>query len=306
MNGILNLHKPSGWTSHDVVARVRRLLKIKRVGHAGTLDPMATGVLLVCVGQATRVAEYLMASPKSYRARVQLGVVTDTCDAEGAVMATAPVPDFTPEDLRRAMARFVGAIQQTPPAYSAIKQDGVPLYRRARRGEVVEPPPRPVTIHRIELLNWQTPFLEIAVDCDPGTYIRSLARDVGEVLGCGATLAALVRTQSGAFTLDQALTLDALAEEVTAGRLADHLHPLRAALDRLAAVPVSAVEVDALRKGQAIPCSWPPAGADRLGYAVTEHGAAVAILAYDAGRNAWQPDKVFADAEDSETGFLKD
>ncbi len=295
MNGILNLHKPSEWTSHDVVARVRRLLKIKRVGHAGTLDPMATGVLLVCVGQATRVAEYLMASPKSYRARVQLGIVTDTYDAEGAVMATAPVPDFTPENLRRALAQFVGAIQQTPPAFSAIKQNGVPMYRRARRGEAVEVAPRPVTIHRIELLNWQTPFLEITVDCDPGTYIRSLARDVGEVLGCGATLAALVRTQSGAFTLDSALTLDALAEEITAGRLAAHLHPLRAALDRFVPVPVSAAEVDALRKGQAIACSEPPPATG--GYALTEAGAVAAILVYDAGRNAWQPDKVFSAAD---------
>lgn len=298
MNGILNLNKPSGMTSHDVVARVRRLLKIKRVGHAGTLDPLATGVLLVCIGQATRVAEYLMASPKSYRARVQLGVSTDTCDAEGAVVATVPVPELTPDDLRGALAPFVGAIQQAPPAFSAIKQDGVPLYRLARRGEAVTPPPRPVTIHRIELLSWQSPTLELAVDCDPGTYIRSLARDLGAALGCGAMLAGLVRTRSGAFTLEDALTLDALAAEVAAGRIAGALHPLRAALARLTAVPVSAAEVDALRKGQAIPCSQPPAGADRLGYAVTELGAAVAILAYDAGRNAWQPEKVFADAED--------
>ena len=154
MNGILNIDKPAGWTSHDVVAWVRRVLREKRVGHAGTLDPMATGVLLVCVGQATRVVEYLTAGQKVYRAEAQLGVTTDTYDADGQVIATAPVPPLTADDLRSALAGFVGEIQQRPPAYSAIKQGGEAAYRKARRGEAVELPARPVTIHGIELLDW--------------------------------------------------------------------------------------------------------------------------------------------------------
>ena len=191
LNGILNINKPAGWTSHDVVAWVRRVLREKRAGHAGTLDPMATGVLLVCLGQATRVAEYLMGGEKVYRAEAQLGIVTDTYDADGEVMASAPVPPLTADDLRRTLAGFVGEIMQVPPAYSAIKQDGVAAYRKARRGEAVTLAPRPVTIRRIELLDW-TPAdapaasgdrLTIEVTCGAGTYIRSLTHDLGQALG---------------------------------------------------------------------------------------------------------------------------
>ncbi len=292
MNGILNINKPAGWTSHDVVAWVRRLLKIKRVGHAGTLDPLATGVLLVCVGPATRVAEYLMASPKSYRARVRLGIVTDTYDTEGAVIAAAPVPDLTQVELRAALAQFVGVSQQTPPAFSAIKQDGIPLHRRVRRGEVVLPAPRTVVIHNIELLDWQPPLLDLTVDCEPGTYIRSLAHDLGQVFGCGAALAALTRTRSGEFTLEQALTPDDFAAEVAAGRAADHFHPLVAALRRFTPVTASAADVEALRRGQTIPCAAPPTTA--LGYALTPEGEVAAILHHQAERDVWQPAKVFA------------
>lgn len=297
MNGILNLNKPAGWTSHDVVAWVRRLLKIKRVGHAGTLDPLATGVLLVCVGQATRVAEYLMASPKSYRAKIRLGVITDTYDSEGMIVSTVAVPDLTTADLHRELVQFVGNILQTPPAFSAIKQDGIPLHRRARRGEVVQPAPRPITIHRIELLDWQTPYLEIAVDCDPGTYIRSLAYDLGQALGCGATLAALIRTRSGNFTLEEALTTEALAEATAAGQISSHLHPLQTALGGFTTVTVSDAEVEALRHGQAISCpDLPPVA---TGYALAPNGAVAAILTYDAGRCAWRPDKVFSATDEA-------
>ena len=234
-HGILNLDKPAGWTSHDVVAWVRRVLREKRVGHAGTLDPMATGVLLVCVGQATRVVEYLTAGQKIYRAEAQLGVTTDTYDADGQVTATAGVPPLTADDLRDALASFVGEIQQRPPAYSAIKQDGEAAYRKARRGETVELPARPVTIHGIELLDWDPTASKftIEVTCGPGTYIRSLTHDLGQALGCGAVLTRLTRTRSGQFTLDDAVALDDLAEAARADELARHLHPLAAALDKL-------------------------------------------------------------------------
>lgn len=253
MDGILVVNKPAGWTSHDVVAWIRRLLRIKRVGHAGTLDPLATGVLLVCVGQATRVAEYLMASPKSYRARIQLGMATDTYDVEGEIVGRHPVPELSYETLQDALASFAGRIPQTPPAFSAIKQDGVPLYRLARRGQAVAPAPRTVTIHRIELLRWEPPFLEVAVDCDPGTYMRSLAHDLGQALGCGAVLAGLVRTRSGAFTLADAATPEELAAAATSGTISRYVRPLRDALTGLIPVVVAEAEAAALRQGRPIP-----------------------------------------------------
>lgn len=322
MDGILVVDKPAGWTSHDVVAWVRRLLHIKRVGHAGTLDPLATGVLLVCVGQATRVVEYLMASPKAYRARIQLGVVTDTYDVEGEVVGRYPVPELSRETLQNALARFVGSIRQTPPAFSAIKQGGVPLYRLARRGQAVAPTPRTVTIHRIELLRWEPPFLEVAVDCDPGTYIRSLAHDLGQALGCGATLAGLMRARSGAFTLADAVTPEELAAAAASGTIGRYVRPLQDALTGLIPIVVTETEAAALRQGRPIPVPAAEAGlgaqqpqptgglrlqapastfaADagagsgmRQGYAVLTNGTVVAILRYDADQRAWWPDKVF-------------
>lgn len=316
MNGILNVNKPAGWTSHDVVAWLRHLLHVKRVGHAGTLDPLATGVLLVCVGQATRVAEYLMASPKSYQGRIQLGVVTDTYDVEGTILARHPVPELTRAALQDVLACFVGRILQTPPAFSAIKQDGISLHRLARRGQAVAPAPRPVTIHRIALLSWEPPFLEVAVDCDPGTYIRSLAHDVGQALGCGAALAGLIRTRSGAFTLADAATVEELAAAAAAGTIGRYLRPLRAALSGLIPVTVTEAQAATLRRGQPIP-GLPPGGdlgrqaADaagaagaaahlpaplqpRQGYGVLADGTVVAVLRYDPAHRAWWPNKVFA------------
>ncbi len=291
LSGILNIDKPAGWTSHDVVAWVRRVLHERRAGHAGTLDPMATGVLLVCVGQATRVAEYLMGGEKVYRAEVQLGIVTDTYDADGQVVASAPVPPLSADDLRRALAGFVGEISQVPPAYSAIKQDGVAAYRKARRGEAVELAARPVTIYGIELLDWSAPRLTIEVTCGPGTYIRSLAHDLGQVVGCGAMLTSLARLRSGRFTLDDAVGLDDLADACRAGELARYLHPLEAALHDLTRVPVDTDQVARLVHGQAIPC--PIAPAVETGYAVDSSGTVVAILTYDPKQVVWRPDKVF-------------
>ena len=184
-----------------------------------------TGVLLVCVGQATRVAEYLMAGQKRYRAVIQLGLETDTYDLDGAPVATATVPPLTTADLTLALARFTGAISQMPPAYSAIKQAGVPAYRKARRGETVTLEPRAVTIHDITLRDWQPPHLTIDVRCDPGTYIRSLAHDLGQDLGCGAALAQLTRLQSGRFSLEAAVSLDALAAAAEADQVARYPPP---------------------------------------------------------------------------------
>jgi len=227
-HGILNINKPTDWTSHDVVARVRRIAGQRSVGHAGTLDPAATGVLLVCLGQATRVAEYLMAGDKTYRALIRLGTTTDTYDADGEVTATGAVPDLSAPDLESALTEFTGEIQQFPPAYSAIKQDGVPLHRRARRGEEIQLQARPVTIYRIDVLEWRSPDLNIDVACAPGTYIRSLAHDLGQRLGCGAHLAGLVRTRSGHFSLDEAITLQALADAAAQGALEARMPSMQA------------------------------------------------------------------------------
>lgn len=292
MNGILNIDKPPGWTSHDVVAWLRRLLAVKRVGHAGTLDPLATGVLLVCIGQATRVAEYLMASPKTYRAQAHLGVITDTYDVDGRTLSQHPAPDLTEADIADALAPFLGAISQTPPAYSAIKRDGMPAHRRARRGEAVVLEPRTVHIHSIELLAWQTPLLTLEISCAAGVYIRSLVHDLGQALGCGASVSALVRTRSGSFALADALSVDALAEAVKRCVLDRHVHPLSAALENLIPVPVAPDEVQMLRHGRPIPCLHPPDSPD--GYAVGADGEVKAIVVYDAERGAWRPTKVLA------------
>ena len=236
MDGIFNLNKPPGMTSHDVVARVRRLTHQRRVGHAGTLDPAASGVLPICLGQATRVAEYLSESGKRYRATVVLGAVTDTYDAEGDVIRTAPV-HVTREEAQAALAAFRGPQMQLPPLYSAIKRAGQPLYKLARAGVEIELQPRPVEIYTLDLIDWQPPALVLDVECSKGTYIRSLAYDLGERLGCGAHLGGLVRLRSGPFTLDESLTLEELARALEDGTWEQYLYaPDEALLDRLAVI----------------------------------------------------------------------
>jgi len=295
-HGILNLDKPTGWTSHDVVAKVRRLLGIRKVGHAGTLDPLATGVLVVCVGNATRVVEYLVKGQKVYRATARLGIDTDTYDADGDVIAEMPLPTLSRQDLTQALAAFVGDIQQIPPTYSAIKQNGIPVYRKARRGETVKLNPRPVTIYRIDLLDWQSPDLTIEVTCGAGTYIRSLTHDLGQMLGCGAVLTALTRLRSGSFILEDAINLETLAKAVETGQVTQYLHPLRSALAGLTPVAVDSTAAAQIAHGQAVPCSTPPETA--TGYALGPEGNVLAILAYDARRSLWRPRKVFVTSDE--------
>ncbi|MGG6294533.1 tRNA pseudouridine(55) synthase TruB [Leptolyngbya sp. AN02str] len=212
MDGFLNLNKPAGLTSHDCVARVRRSLKMKRVGHAGTLDPAATGVLPMAVGRATRLLQFLP-SDKAYRAVVRFGVQTTTDDLEGDVLLQAPAPWLTLEAVQTVLSQFEGTIQQIPPRYSAIQVGGKRLYDLARAGEAVDVPVRTVVVHGIEVLGWQRgdfPELEVAIACGSGTYIRSIARDLGDQLKTGATLASLLRTHSSGFDLDHSLSLDDL------------------------------------------------------------------------------------------------
>jgi tRNA pseudouridine55 synthase len=208
MEGVLLVDKPTDHTSHDVVARLRGKLRTKRVGHAGTLDPMATGLLVILVGKATRLSQYLTGVDKEYEGSVELGKITNTQDAEGDVMEVRPVPPLTREQVQAAMKGFLGDQYQTPPMFSAVKIDGVPLYKKARQGEEVEREPRFIRVAAWELTGWAPPRFDFRMQCSKGTYVRTLAHDLGQKLGCGAHLAALRRTASGSFRIGQALTME--------------------------------------------------------------------------------------------------
>ncbi len=244
MHGVLNIDKPSGITSHDVVLQVRRLFREKRVGHTGTLDPSATGVLVLCLGKATRIAQYLEAGEKEYRAVMRLGVTTDTLDADGKVLATR---QYLPPDRERVAAvldSFTGSLLQRPPAYSAVKVRGVPSYKLAREGKAKPLEPRQVTIDAIELIGYNNPFVEIRVKCSKGVYIRTLCADIGEVLGSGAHLSKLIRTRSGRFRIEEAITLDKLAHYSP-----DSLETVLVTMDKaLEGVPSIVVSDDGARR----------------------------------------------------------
>ncbi|TVQ47571.1 MAG: tRNA pseudouridine(55) synthase TruB [Gloeocapsa sp. DLM2.Bin57] len=219
MLGFLNLNKPSGWTSHDCVAKVRRLLGLKKVGHGGTLDPLATGVLPIAVGKATRLLNFLPPD-KAYRARIRFGVRTTTDDLEGEVISQNPPIGLTLSDIRAKLPDFKGEIPQIPPAYSAISVGGKRLYELARKGEQVEVPTRTVFIEDIEILGWYPgiyPELEVAIACGGGTYIRAIARDLGASMNIEATLASLTRTRSCGFSLEDSLTLEDLESQLQQG-----------------------------------------------------------------------------------------
>jgi tRNA pseudouridine55 synthase len=208
LEGILLVDKPRAHTSHDVVARLRGKLKMKRVGHAGTLDPMATGLLIILVGKATRVSQYLISLDKEYEGTVEFGKVTDTQDADGEMMETRPVPPLTEAQVKAALQGFLGDQYQTPPMYSAIKIDGVPLYKSARKGEEIEREPRFIRVMSWELTRFALPQFDFRLRCTKGTYVRTLAHDLGQKIGCGAFLAALRRTATDKFNVADALTLD--------------------------------------------------------------------------------------------------
>lgn len=215
INGVINIYKIKGFTSHDVVAKLRGIMKQKKIGHTGTLDPDATGVLPVCLGSATKLCDMLTDKDKEYIAKVQLGVITDTQDMTGTVLKEKEV-NVTESQVREAIQSFVGSYEQIPPMYSALKVNGKKLYELAREGKEVERKARPVTIHYIEVMEMSLPQITIKVGCSKGTYIRTLCHDLGEKLGCGAAMAALERTKSGQFSLDTAITLAELEEKLKA------------------------------------------------------------------------------------------
>jgi tRNA pseudouridine55 synthase len=298
MDGILNLFKPSGMTSHDVVAQVRRLLRQRRVGHAGTLDPMAQGVLPICVGQATRVAKYLSESGKAYRATLIFGAVTDTYDAEGAIIHTANTDTLTREKLEEILPQFAGEQMQVPPRYSAIKLHGKPAYSRARAGEDITLEARPVTIYTLTLLNWQPPSAELLIECSKGTYIRSLAYDIGERVGYGAYLAALIRTRSGPFSLSESITLEQLAEAATSGTVSAYLYPADKALEQYPALHLDTQTAERVRHGNAFQHDQ-RGGTGMLARIYNESGTFLAIAQWNDQDERWQPIKVFSEGEAS-------
>ena len=244
-DGLLCIDKPAGLTSHDVVRNIRSISSIRRVGHTGTLDPLATGLLIICLGPATRLAEYIVALPKSYDAIILLVQETDTYDAEGEIVAEAPV-SVTKIDLDQILAQFLGQIEQIPPIYSAIKQDGQPLYKRARQGLTVTRKARLVTIHEIELLSWESPILQLRVACSSGTYIRSLAHDLGQQLDCGGHIRTLRRNSIGPFDVDDAVSLG----EVSKANWREFLQPTDMAVAHLPRLDLSASESIKLNQGQ--------------------------------------------------------
>ena len=300
MDGILVALKPAGPTSHDIVALVRRLAATKRVGHGGTLDPFASGVLPLFLGRATRVVEYHLGDRKGYRATVCFGATSTTDDLEGELTpADAAAPDRL--TVEKALGRLRGPISQRPPVYSAIKVAGRRAYAMARAGESVELASRDVTIHRLDLVEWDgtdpdRPIGVLEVECSAGTYIRALARDLGELVASGAYLGALSRTSSGPFRLAEAIPLERVREAAADGpdALAALLLPIDAGLDALPELVISDGEVTAISRGQFIRAAMPPGDPDAPIRVRDGAGRLVAIATVRDGRLA--PDKVLVDA----------
>lgn len=288
--GVLCVNKPRGVTSRAVVDQVARPLGRKvKVGHAGTLDPLASGVLVVCVGAATRLIEYVQRQSKTYRTVVLLGARSDTHDADGAVTADPAARAPTPGAVADAVASQVGTILQKPPEYSALKVEGRRAYDLARAGEAVDLAPRPVTVYRIDVLSYDWPRLELEVECGGGTYIRSIARDVGEALGCGGLVEVLVRTRIGAFTLDDAVDPSALSAET----IAASIRPAAEAVAQLPTVRVSAEQVADLTRGRAVVVADAPAGEVAL---LGPDGRLVAVAEADPATRKVAPRRVLEGA----------
>ncbi len=290
VSGVLVVDKPVGLTSHDVVQIIRRGTGIRRAGHTGTLDPRASGVLVILVGPAVRLSEYVSASDKRYQATVRLGASTDTYDAEGTILSTRSVEDVTEDTFNEILQTFTGEIIQVPPPYSAVKVKGRKAYEMAREGEEVILEPRTINVYSLEILEWSLPEVVIDVYCSSGTYVRSLANDLGKSLGTGAHLVGLRRTKSGRFTLRDAVPLRRLQDSFNAGEWYRFLIPAAEALADWPMVELDADQVELIRHGHRIPVEPGQKGWAR---GVSEQGDLVALLEVDEESGEWQPRKVF-------------
>ncbi len=294
LDGLLLIDKPMGITSFDVVRRVRRRLRVKKVGHLGTLDPFATGLLPLCLGEATRLTPFLLEESKTYAARLKLGEETDTLDLTGKVLTRCDqLP--TAEDVYAAAPQFLGEIEQTPPMYSALRHQGVRLYRLARQGERVAVPPRKVVIHQLEVEEVALPEVMIRVTCSKGTYIRTLAADLGQALGCGAHLTALRRLAVGHFRVEEALPLSKVDEEGCFPEVLGRIIPLSQCLPGMRPLPAGPGELRCLQQGQAVPC--PENGlepGEHIRVLDGENLAAVALVRHRGDQKMLAPVRVFA------------
>jgi tRNA pseudouridine55 synthase len=250
LNGVLVIDKPKGWTSHDVVAWTRKTLRISKAGHGGTLDPLATGVLPLYLGEGTKLVPFNLEGVKNYVATLRLGQETDTLDADGRITAVKEGFHCTREMVEEALGPFRGKIRQRPPLYSAVKQQGVPLYRRARSGETPEVAEREAVIHALHVREFSFPLATLEVSCGRGVYIRSLGADLGRALGCGAHVVELRRTRSGRFTLDQALTPEEISRRVEEGRLGENILSLRESVDLAGEIRLEEKAAGRVRQGQ--------------------------------------------------------
>jgi len=290
VSGVLVVDKPIGLTSHDVVQHIRKGTGIRRAGHTGTLDPRASGVLVVLIGPAVRLSEYVSASDKRYQATIKFGSSTDTYDIEGRITNEASVDNLDEEVFHEIINQFVGEIQQTPPPYSAVKVKGRKAYEMARKGEEVDLEPRTIHVYSLDVLEWEPPEAVIDVYCSSGTYVRSLANDLGEALGTGAHLIGLRRTKSGQFTLRDAVPLRRLKEAFDAGNWYEFLIPAAEALSDWPMVELDADQVELVRHGHRVPAE------DRIEHmvrGVSEQGDLVALMELDEETMEWQPRKVF-------------
>lgn len=302
-DGVLNINKPSGMTSFAVVATVRKLTGCRRVGHAGTLDPDATGVLLVCLGRATRMSSIMADTTKTYRADLRLGVSTDTYDASGNIVRECDPSLVTREEVERALEAFRGTIQQVPPAYSAIKVQGRPLYELARRGEPVQPPVRTVEVFRIEAVDWAPPVVGLEIDCGKGTYIRSIASDLGRALGCGAHVTRLERTRSGFFSIADSVTLPELRHACESGCWETYLQPVDSGAMHLKAAILSKEQTGDMRNGRTIRLplgtEYQPGkeGKPVLQRAYSSEGEFIGIIQFEPEKDVWHPAMVVSRGE---------
>lgn len=301
LDGVFNIDKAGGLTSMDVVRRVKRIFSQRRVGHGGTLDPMATGVLPVCMGQATRLMDYLVNGEKEYLATVRLGVTTDTYDAEGKIVEERDPSGVTREAVEAALESFRGTIQQTPPIYSALKHQGRRLHELARAGVQVDIEPRTVQVMTLDMVDWQPPLVSLSIRCSRGMYVRSLAYDIGEALGCGAHLAKLRRLQTGPFHADTAVTLERLDEAYQEDAWPSLFYPPDYLVLHLNAVLLSDVEERQVRNGQPVPLAPRTHYSEHMETcrAYSADGRFVALVRFNRPQSLWQPFKVLQIKEPS-------
>ncbi len=300
-SGILNVDKPYGMTSMDVVRRVKRALRVKKgVGHGGTLDPIATGVIPVCIGQATRVMEYVLGGSKEYTCQIYMGASTDTYDAMGEIVSERDSSHVTFEGIKSVLREFRGEIEQVPPVYSALKRQGRRLYDLARQGVEVELEPRPVVVHEVSLAEWDPPIATVDIVCGKGFYVRSLAHDVGDALGCGGHLKTLVRRRTGPFHLDDSVSLEEAVQGIESGQVSDLLAPPDSVLESMPAIIVGQQHLTAVRNGRPLPSGMGAAADSDTDHAraYAPDGAFVAIMRFDSDLMQWRPSKVFNNLHD--------